>query len=591
MMRMRWGALAALAACCAACDDPPKVVPDARLEGFDKPDLVCPGDPTCTSAGDGVLEVGVAKRTWTPTGFETYTDENNDRQWQTTEPYTDNNGNGKFDGLWLFGGARAALGVTTDVEVRAMAFEQGDMRIVIAYVDCVGIFVGDMDIIRKSPHLADLDIDHIIIGSTHAHDAPDTAGIWGPTIGTSGRQPFAIEKMQQAAVEAIREAVETAQPAQMVIASTMTLNDPGNPQSKTDDWFKDLRDPQIMDPTLTIARFVKVSNPAETIGTLVNWANHPEVAHFDDSVPATITAHYPHWLREHIENGVRTTESTYASQDEPGLGGVTVFVQGALGGQIGSLRGTHPPGPDGMPITQSSHAMDQAIGTNVAARALTILRQSGESTSDLPLSFKSAQFHARVDNLGIQVYFILGILGPHPTGGYNPDEAIDDTNTPWLPVRATYLQVGPLGIVTTPGELHPELWVGGYSGEWSFGWPLLQRAGKCKDNGVECNEQQPCNAGVECVPTPNLPRFDEAPAPPYMRDLVLGHDGVRYPVIAGLAEDYIGYIVPAYNFVLATSGPWLNEAEGDHYEEVYCLSPDTERHVIHSTLELLKYRR
>jgi hypothetical protein len=62
-------------------------------------------------------------------------------------------------------------------------------------------------------------------------------------------------------------------------------------------------------------------------------------------------------------------------------------------------------------------------------------------------------------------------------------------------------------------------------------------------------------------------------------------------VIAGLAEDYIGYIVPAYNFVLATTGPWLNEAEGDHYEEVYCLSPDTERHVIHSTLELLKYRR
>jgi hypothetical protein len=586
---MRWLALATLVAACG--DDAQQVVPDARLEGFDKPDIVCPGDPKCTSAGDGVLKVGVAKRAWTPVGYETYTDENNDRQWQTTEPYTDLNGNGKFDGVWLFGGGRAAMTTTTDVEVRAMAFEQGDMRIVIAYIDCVGLFTGDMDIIRQHALLSGLDIDHVIIGSTHAHDGPDTAGIWGPSIGTTGRQPFVIEKLHQSAAEAIKEAVESAQPAQMIIASTKTLNDHTNPMSKTDDWFKDLRDPQIMDPTLTVARFVKVSNPAETIGTFINWANHPEVAHFDPTSPATITAHYPHWLRKHIEQGVLTTESKYATTNLAGLGGITVFVQGALGGQIGSLRGTHPPGPDGTPITMLSHAMDEAIGRNVAARALTVLRDSGESTSVLPLSFKSAEFWARVDNLGIQVYFILGILGPHRSGGYNPDNPVDETNTPWLPLRATYMQVGPLGIVTTPGELHPELWVGGYNGDWSFGWPMLYHAGRCKDNGADCNEQMPCGTGVECVPTPNLPRFDEAPDPPYMRDLVLGHEGVRYPVVAGCAEDYIGYIVPAYNFVLATTGPWLNEAEGDHYEEVYCLSADAERHIIHPTLELLKYRR
>ena len=71
-----------------------------------------------------------------------------------------------------------------------------------------------------------------------------------------------------------------------------------------------------------------------------------------------ITAHYPHWLREHVEQGVLTTESKYADTDLPGLGGVTVFVQGALGGQIGSLRGTHPPGPaagsGGDPATPTS---------------------------------------------------------------------------------------------------------------------------------------------------------------------------------------------------------------------------------------------
>src|SRR6476659_9243125 len=169
MMRMKWVLLGALVA--AACgDDGNAVVPDARLEGFDQPDIVCPGGPKCKTAGDGALKVGVAKRTWTPQNFETFTDENMDRQWQKTEPFTDKNGNGKFDGVWLFGGGRAAEGVTTDVEVRAMAFVEGDMTIVVAYIDCVGMFDGDMDAIRNDPALASLNIDHIVIGATHAHD-------------------------------------------------------------------------------------------------------------------------------------------------------------------------------------------------------------------------------------------------------------------------------------------------------------------------------------------------------------------------------------------------------------------------------------
>lgn len=225
MMRKKQLLLVAAFALTACGDDGKPVVPDARLEGFDQPDIICPGSSKCMSAGDGALEVGVAKRAWTPQNFETYTDENNDRQWQKTEPYTDINGNGKFDGVWLFGGGRAALGVTTDVEVRAMAFIEGDMTLVIAYVDSVGLFEGDMDLIRNHPALASLDIDHVVIGATHAHDAPDTLGIWGPDVGVSGRQPFVLELLHAKAAEAIRDAVMNAQPAQMIIASTKTLNE------------------------------------------------------------------------------------------------------------------------------------------------------------------------------------------------------------------------------------------------------------------------------------------------------------------------------------------------------------------------------
>jgi len=540
---------------------------DARLEGFDQPDLTCPGGPDCATAGDGVLKVGVAKRAWTPQNFETFTDENLDREWQSSEPYVDKMGNGKFDGVWLFGGGRAAQGVENDVEARAMAFVQGDMTFVILSLDCIGLLTSDMDVIRNDPQLAGLGIDHILVTSTHAHDAPDTMGLWGPTATVTGRQPFVLARLYAESVAAIKEAVTTVQPANLVIASTKLINDPANPMSRTDDFNKDIRDPVIFDPTLTIARFVKAGQPSVTIGTLVNWADHPEVSHNDSSVEARITSHYPHWLREKIETGVLASESKYAATDLPGLGGITVFVNGALGGQIGSLRGTHPPGPDGTPITKLSSAMDMAIGVNAAAKALTALAQAGESTSMLPLSFKSARYHARIENTFLHVAFLVGLVDTkHPLAGYDEDEAIDVGNYPWIPIRATYVQVGPLGMVTAPGELHPELWVGGYDGSWSWGWPLYDQTKL------------------------NLPKFDEAPKPPYMRDLVLAHPGVRYPILIGQAEDYIGYIVPAYNYVLDADNPYIVEAEGDHYEEVYSVGPLCEQHVVHPILELLRYR-
>lgn len=568
---MKRGVVVGLVALVACGDDSGNTPPldagvDAPLEGFTAPDLVCPGGPDCASAGDGMLRVGVGKRAWTPVDFETFTDENNDREYNSGEPYTDKNNNGKFDGVWLFGGGRAANGVSNDVEARAIAFLQGDTTVVILVVDCVGLLSVDQDKIRNHPSLAGLAIDHVLISATHAHDAPDTMGLWGPTVTATGRQPFVLERMYEQAAAAVKDAVTSAQPAQMVIASTKLINDPADPMSRTDDFNKDVRDPVIFDPTLTIARFVKVGAPTETIGTLVNWADHPEVANFDDTQPARITAHYPHYLREKIEQGVMPAETKYTENALDGLGGTTVFVQGALGGQIGSIRGTHPPGPGGVPVTEESEAMEQAIGTNAAALALKALIASGESVSDLPLSMKSAQFHARIENTFLHVALLVGLIADEPTYGYDPDEAIDDGNYPWLRLRSTYVQIGPLGLVSVPGELHPELWVGGYDGSWSWGWPLYDDT------------------------KPNLPTFDEAPAPPYMRDLVLAHPGVRYPIVNGVAESYIGYIVPAYNYVLDPSDPYIVEAEGDHYEEVYSLSPLVEQQAIHPILELLRYR-
>lgn len=545
--------------------DPDAGVPDARLEGFDEPDDVCPGAAHCASPGDGTLAVGAAARVFTPDITEHWTDENGNSNYDSGEPYDDANGNGRFDAYWLFGGGRAANGVMSDLEARAIVFRQGDTTVALVYCDAIGLLLGDIDAIRNDPRIAAAGIDHVIVGSTHAHDAIDTIGLWGPAELVSGYNPAYNARLASAAVDAIVAAAGSTQPATLVIASTPLLNIPGDRTSRTDHWNKDIRDPVIFDPTLTVARFVQRDNPTVTIGTIINWADHPELSAFGPN-NLNISAHFPHWARVAIEEGLTTAQMPRLPADVPGIGGVTVYVQGALGGQIGSIRGAPVPGPDGTPITESGHPKDQALGMNLGLAALELLADDGETVSDLPLSYRTAKFHAQIKNTGFQVAFIIDLLAPHPLVGYDPALPVAEGNEPWIPLRATYLQVGPLALITAPGELHPELWVGGYDGSWTWGWPLMDTS------------------------KPNSPDLADAPMAPYLRDLVLANPGVRYPVLAGLAQDYCGYIVPAYNYVLSADSPYLDEAEGDHYEETYSLGPDVEKHAVHPLLDLAAWR-
>jgi hypothetical protein len=47
----------------------------------------------------------------------------------------------------------------------------------------------------------------------------------------------------------------------------------------------------------------------------------------------------------------------------------------------------------------------------------------------------------------------------------------------------------------------------------------------------------------------------------------------EYNWIVGLGNDELGYFVPAYNYKLNETSPYLNEADGDHYEETNSLGP------------------
>ncbi len=544
-------------------DDVPTVVRDVPPPiPYQGPDDFCPGSPHCANVGDGNLYVGVGRELINPTIIETqWTDVNRDNLYQLGEDFVDTNGNNAFDGTWIagFSSGRPALGQHDDLEARAIAFRYNDVIVAQVALDIVGLFRDDMERIRRHPMLVGLDIDHVIVSSTHLHEGVDTVGLWGRSPTEAGVDPTYQSLLVERAARAIRTAVTMAQlptsRALMRPAQGLTVDAMMDPRA----YVSDTRDPVILDPTLTLVQFVRESAPSQTIATWVNWASHPEYTGARNNL---LSADYVHELRRVIEEG--DVQAAVA-----GIGGTTVFINGALGGQVGPGDAS-PLDRMGMPIRAGGFPKAEAAGRTVAVLGLRALQtaqlgmDSGLIRGATAVSYRTAKIYARILNrvywLGFQFMVVDRELA-YFNRRYPPSL----TNIPWAESRVSYLQVGPVATITAPGELHPELWVGAMDMRWSFGLPRVSE--------------------VE-----NPPDFARAPPPPYLRDLMLANPGVRYAFVSGLSQDFLGYIVADWNYVLSPRSPYVERATGDHYEETNSIGPDCQEHLHRPMMELARWR-
>lgn len=553
--------LATLAACGGGGDGTPDAGPDLGGPRDPFPSFYCPGSPGCDGTGDGIFRVGAGKANITPDldAAETeWTDTDGNNQWDSGESFVDVNQNGVFDAVWLagFGNGRPATGVHSDVWVRAIVFEWNDIRIGLAVVDAVGWMANEIDATRESLR-AELGLDHLIVQATHVHESKDTMGLWGRKELESGIDLDYQQYIREQTVAALELAVARLAPVNMAIAQTRTEDGDGS----TLEYVGDNRDPNVLDPTLTVVQFTAADDPATTVATLIHWAAHPE---YSGSRNNLITADYPSQLRDVVELGI--AENTVRGLPAlTGLGGEVIFMQGPLGGQIGP-NGTQPIGEDGLPIADDNLEAADAVGRNVGRLALTAI--TGEGVIDVAapdLELRTGELDLAVENTYYHVASIVGVFD-REFHGHNPNQPLGGENIPYISSRVSYLRVGPIGIATAPGELHPELFVGGYDGSMTDGRPI-----------VDPNNENP-------------PNLDEAPAPPYLKDLLLDNPGVEIPLILGLGEDMIGYIVPSWNYELDPNGPYISEAPGDHYEETNSVGPLVEDQAVGSMRALLTWR-
>ncbi len=553
-----------------ACDQGP-----ARYEESEvRPNttLICPGDPSgrCDFSEDTTLLVGAASVSITPTSWETWIDVDEDGSYRSgVDQFLDcggdrlcpedpgypgpdeGEGNGLFEALWLagFSISRPMQSIADDIWARATVLEQGETRIGIVSLDLVGFFYDEVLLAREAAQ-QELGLDHVIITSTHVHEAPDTMGIWGPNLARSGINPDFLSSVHLAIQDALAQASQDQVEAQAYQGSLRIGDDQWN-GSGINNINMDSRAPHITDPTLWTLRFAAVGS-GETIATWINFANHPEAA---ASRNLAMTSDFSHTLRETVEQGA--TAGPLGPLE--GLGGVAQYLQGACGGMMTPL-GVSTIDLDGTVYTEGSLEKAYAVGRVTGYHALESALTE-ELIAEPLLSFRTRQLLLPVENEAYHLMLNLEIIDRQ---GYNydPTRLISKNNVPDVLTEISLLQLGELSALTIPGELLPELAIGGYDGSNTGPLQDLLEAGSS-----------------------NPPQLSNAPEGPYLRELMPGVN----KMILGLANDELGYFIPDYNYQLHEHQPFLDEAPGAHYEETNSLGPSATGMLLTATREMLAF--
>ncbi|SHF22441.1 Neutral/alkaline non-lysosomal ceramidase, N-terminal [Mariniphaga anaerophila] len=467
------------------------------------------------------LNAGFAAVAITPEVPDRWEDKNNDGKYKPKDgdSFTDGNNNGKFDPVWIagFSNNKPANGVHDDTWARTMVMDDGKTRVAIVVLDVIGFMHDDVVDVRKMLP-ADLGLTYTIVASTHTHEGPDLMGMWGKSPLRSGVAPEYMQFVKEQTVKSVVTAVENLRPAQLEISQDLT---------GAASQVKDTRKPEVFDSGLRFIKAVDKESGA-TLGSLLSWGNHPETLWSGNLL---VSSDFPHFFREGVEKGVSNGDSLV----KQGIGGVAVFANGAVGG----LMCTHRSHPITDPFTgeellEPSFEKAAAQGNQLSLLALDAMEKPAEVIETAGISLVVRTLQLPIKNKLFKLATAIGILNRGTWG--------------WMKMRTelAVLKIGPISLVTIPGEIYPEI----------------------VNGGVEAPEGN--DFGIEPVEVPPV------------REMMPG----KYKFVIGLANDEIGYIVPKSQWDV--KAPFTYGRDSSPYGEENSPGPETAP-VLHSNLmEMLK---
>jgi hypothetical protein len=445
-------------------------------------------------------------------------------------------GDGKFDAYWMagFSGNVPMMGSHDDIWARALVLQTGDTTVAIVSLDLVGFFHNKIEEIRArvKERLPNNEVDYILISSTHAHEGPDSVGQWGRAQGgipiETGARPDFLKDIVEKTAQAIVEAQGKLRKAKLRVGLSRTGRE---------GFLRDSRDPKIFYDEVHVMQLTAVDG-GEVISTLVNWGNHPEAL---SDINNFVSSDFPHFTREALEKGLPKGAST---PEIPAYGGVAIYLQGAVGALMTPL-GVDVPDLDGTLQKQSNYAKTRALGQQLAVKAFEALEKS-EEIAKADVAVWAKQIRVEVENRLFQIIFQLGNIFDRQVVDFNQSAPISPENMPKIITEVGVIRLGEaITFYSMPGELDPEILIGGYDGSRSFGIEIID----------------PKN--------PNPPDLSKAPKGPYLKERMPG----KYKFFVGLGNDFLGYILPSWNYQLDAEQPYFRQAPGHHYEETNGLGP------------------
>ena len=289
-----------------------------------------------------------------------------------------------------------------DLNVRALVFEEGTNRVAIVSADFLGFprTLGD----KVRALVKELPADHILIGATHTHSAPDTYR-FPDGKGGRGGDPKYLESVCSKMADAIREAVADLQPAKLKIAT-------GEAKGKIAfNYYAE----QLYDPRCHVIQVV--TPEGKPIATLVNYAIHPEV------LGSKVGLCSPDLIGP-----------LYDRIAEKG-GGTGIFMNSAQGGMV-TADNRVPGGSD-----ERSWEQCVRIGTLLADEALRIVKDT--PMQDSPKLFCAArEIELPVESAELQALF------QQDAGGREVKSVKTVLNL---------VNIGNAQILTIPGEALPNI--------------------------------------------------------------------------------------------------------------------------------------
>jgi len=292
------------------------------------------------------------------------------------------------------------------LSVRVMAFSSNGEILVVVGIDNLGwpAWLGDQT--RK--YFPEIPPENMLIAATHTHSAPDAYGFPDENGKPSSDQEYLAFCIQQMA-EAIKEALDNIRPAYLKIAV-------GEAEGKI---AYNYYAPRLYDPRCGVIQALDASND-QVIGTLVNYAIHPEVLG--------------------PRQGILSPDlcGPLYDQIESRVGGVALFINGAQGGMV-----TADNRREGDREDQTWEECER-IGRLLADEALRIV-DTAKAQSQPILSIHSVQTTFPVTSpLMKQIMDATG-LGDRNEDGYTVSTTL------------TMVDLGTSRILTIPGEALPNI--------------------------------------------------------------------------------------------------------------------------------------